>query len=377
MHRESPPLQRFFYIKESFLKSNRKLQRNYSPLPGRPLRRGQLTPGSACGKCITILHAKVTKMILSLIFLVAGLWFWPGGPLAQTPPARLASARPPQPEVRLPHFQFPASVTLCGEPVPLHEPAVREALDREFTVMVWNRGQTTLWLKRAHRFFPDIVQKIRNRGLPQDLKYVVLVESDLRPHARSPAGALGPWQFMAPTAQRFELKANDAIDERLDLASATEAALSYLQTLHRQFRSWILALAAYNCGEGRLQKEMAAQGVNDFYRLDLPEETERYVSRILAAKIILENPASYGYDLPPEDLYPPLEYDVVEMVAVKEVSVREVAQACGSYYKAIKELNPWIKGRALPPGAYRLKVPKGTAPLFQSVFGKAVSSGGS
>lgn len=312
-------------------------------------------------------------MVLGLIFLVAGLWFWPGGPLAQLPPA---GARPSLPEVRLPYFRFPDQVTLCGEPVPLHEPAVREALDREFTVIVWNRGQTTLWLKRAHRFFPDIIQKIRARGLPQDLKYVVLVESDLRPHAKSPAGALGPWQFMGPTAQRFELKANDAIDERLDLASATEAALRYLETLYRQFQSWTLALAAYNCGEGRVQKEMAAQGVKDFYRLDLPEETERYVSRILAAKIILENPAAYGYDLPPEELYPPLEYDVVEMVAVKEVPVTQVAQACGSYYKAIKELNPWIKGRALPPGAYRLRIPKGTAHLFRSVFGGMPSGGG-
>jgi hypothetical protein len=313
-------------------------------------------------------------MILSLIFLVAGLCFWPGGPLAQRPAAGPGPV-PLGPEVRLPYFKFPENVTLCGEPVPLQEPAVREALDREFTVIVWNRGQTTLWLKRAHRFFPDIVQKIRARGLPQDLKYVVLVESDLRPLARSAAGALGPWQFMAPTAQRFELKANDAIDERLDMASATEAALRYLETLYRQFKSWTLALAAYNCGEGRLQKEMAAQGVSDFYHLDLPEETERYVSRILAAKIILENPAAYGYDLPPAELYGPLEYDVVEMVAVKEIPVKEVAQACGSYYKAIKELNPWIKGKALPPGAYRLKIPKGTARLFRSVFGGMTPGG--
>jgi membrane-bound lytic murein transglycosylase D len=314
-------------------------------------------------------------MILMLICLLAGLSFWPAGPLAQIPPERLAP--PPLPEVRLPYFQFPEKMTLCGEPVPLSEPAVKEALDREFTVIVWSRAQTTLWVKRAHRFFPDIVRKIRERRLPQDLKYVVLVESDLRPYARSSAGALGPWQFMGPTAQRFELKTTDAIDERLEMASATEAALSYLKILYNQFRSWPLALAAYNCGEGRLQKEITAQGVNNFYHLDLPEETERYVHRILAAKIILENPAAYGFELPPEELYSPLTYDIVEVIAVKEIPVKDVASACGTYYKAIKELNPWIKGRALPPGAYRLKVPHGAAPSLKETLKGLISGGGS
>jgi peptidoglycan lytic transglycosylase D len=307
-------------------------------------------------------------MILLLLFLMASLWFWPGGPLAQIPPERLAPSRPPLPEVRLPYFQLPDNLTLCGEAVPLKEPAVKEALDREFTVIVWSRAQTTLWVKRAHRHFPDIVQKIRQRFLPQDLKYVVLVESDLRPNARSSAGALGPWQFMGPTAQRFQLKTTEAIDERLDLASATDAALSYLAILYRQFHSWPLALAAYNCGEGRLQKEIAAQGVSTFYHLDLPEETERYVHRILAAKLILENPATYGFTLPPEELYQPLAVEVVELVALKELPVTEVASACGVYYKTIKELNPWIKGRTLPPGAYRLSVPKGAGPRLHEML---------
>jgi hypothetical protein len=315
-------------------------------------------------------------MILFLLFLMASLWFWPGGPLAQMPPERLAPSRPPLPEVRLPYFQFPDNLTLCGEAVPLQEPAVKEALDREFTVIVWSRAQTTMWLKRAYRHFPDIVQKIRQRFLPQDLKYVVLVESDLRPHARSSAGALGPWQFMGPTAQRFQLKTTEAIDERLDLASATDAALTYLAALHRQFHSWPLALAAYNCGEGRVQKEIAAQRVNNFYHLDLPEETERYVHRILAAKLILENPAAYGFELPPEELYQPLAVEVVELVALKELAVTEVASACGVYYKTIKELNPWIKGRTLPPGAYRLSVPQGAAPrLYEMLRGLIAGKG--
>jgi hypothetical protein len=315
-------------------------------------------------------------MLLILIFLMAGLWFWPGGPLAQIPPEGLASSRPPLPEVRLPYFQFPDKLTLCGEPVPLQEPAVKEALDREFTVIVWSRAQTTLWVKRAHRHFPEILRKIRDKGLPQDLKYVVLVESDLRPHARSSAGALGPWQFMGATAQRFNLKTTEAIDERLDLSSATDAALTYLQTLHRQFRNWSLALAAYNCGEGRLQKEIAAQRVNNFYHLDLPEETERYVHRILAAKIILENPGVYGFALPKEELYQPLNVELVDLIALKEVHLTEVASACGVYYKTIRELNPWIKGRMLPPGTYRLTIPQGAGPrLYEMLRGLVVDKG--
>ena len=307
-------------------------------------------------------------MILFLLFIMAGLWFWPGGPLAQVPPERLAHSLPPLPEVRLPYFRLPDNLTLCGETVPLQEPAVKEALDREFTVIVWSRAQTTLWVKRAHRYFPEIVRKIRDKGLPQDLKYVVLVESDLRPHARSSAGALGPWQFMGPTAQRFQLKTTETIDERLDMASATDAALTYLQTLYRQFHSWALAMAAYNCGEGRLQKEIDAQRVNNFYHLDLPEETERYIHRILAAKLILENPAIYGFALPAEDLYQPQAVEVVELIAFKELPITEVASACGVYFKTIKELNPWIKGRALPPGAYRLSVPKGSGPRLHEML---------
>ncbi len=153
---------------------------------------------------------------------------------------------------------------MCGEPVPLREQSVREALDREFVIVVWSRAQTTMWLKRAHRYFPELEKKLRARRLPQDLKYVALIESDLRQQARSSAGALGPWQFMGPTAQRFQLRITPEVDERLDFGQATDAAFTYLAALRRQFGSWALALAAYNCGEGRVQKELAAQGVDNY-----------------------------------------------------------------------------------------------------------------
>jgi membrane-bound lytic murein transglycosylase D len=305
-------------------------------------------------------------MLVILACALVGLWLWPGGlgAGAVLPPAGGPQAAGIE-AVRLPYYRLPEQITLCGEPVPLNEPEVREDLDREFTIEAWSRAQTTMWLKRAHRYFPEIEKKIRERWLPLDLKYVVLVESDLRPKARSTAGALGPWQFMGPTAQRFQLTCNEAVDERLEIGAATDAALRYLASLYKMFHQWSLALAAYNCGEGRIQKEMAAQGVNSFYHLSLPEETERYVHRVLAAKIILEDPARYGFDLPLDQLYEPGKYDEVNLAIAKEVPVKNLADACGSYYKAMKALNPWIKGATLPAGSYRLKIPPGTAARFQ------------
>jgi membrane-bound lytic murein transglycosylase D len=233
---------------------------------------------------------------------------------------------------------------------------------------VWSRAQTTMWLKRAHRYFPEIELKLRARRLPLDLKYVVLAESDLRPRARSGVGALGPWQFMGPTAHRFQLRGDKAVDERLAFGAATDAALSYLEQLHRLFHNWALALAAYNAGEGRVQKAIAAQGVTNFYHLSLPEETERYIFRILAAKIIVEDPERYGFAIPGDQLYPPLTCDEVQVTLAQPVPVRRLAEASGTYYKAIKTLNPWIKGDSLAAGTFRLKIPAGSAPRFQAAM---------
>jgi membrane-bound lytic murein transglycosylase D len=302
-------------------------------------------------------------MMLIVFALLAALWLWPGGVGAG--PVAVATPAPPGVTVHFPYFGVPESLYFCGEPVPLTDPAVRESLDRELTIVAWNRAQTTMWLKRANRYFPEIEAKLRARRLPLDLKYVVIIESDLLLKAKSSAGAQGPWQFMAPTAQRYQLKCNDNIDERLEFGAATDAALNYLQDLYQMFHNWPLALASYNCGEGRVRREMALQGVSSYYYLSLPEETERYVYRALAAKIVMDDPARYGYEIPADQLYPALEYDEVSLTLQKDAPVRRLAEACGSYYRAIKTLNPWIKGAALKPGTYRLKLPKGTAGRFE------------
>uniref|UniRef100_A0A7C3ZC44 Lytic transglycosylase n=1 Tax=Desulfobacca acetoxidans TaxID=60893 RepID=A0A7C3ZC44_9BACT len=305
--------------------------------------------------------------MIMFIMLFLCLWLWPGGPVADPLPSVPPETPAPAvvPEVRFPYYALPDKLTLCGEPVPLNEGVVREALDREFILVVWSRAQTTMWLKRAHRYFPELEKKLKARNLPQDLKYVTLVESDLRHRAQSHAGAMGPWQFMTSTAQRFRLQVNPEVDARFDFGQATDAALDYLRDLRRQLGSWALALAAYNCGEGRVKKEMDLQQVNNYYHLALPEETERYVYRIAAAKIVVESPRTYGFDLPAEALYEPLEYEEAEAVLTQEIMVRSLAAACGTYYKFFKEeLNPWIKGASLPPGVYRFKIPKGSAARF-------------
>jgi len=305
-------------------------------------------------------------MMLIFFALLAALWLWPGGLGADLPAAPVPT--PPGEMVHFPFFRVPDTVYLCGEPVPLKDQAVRESLDRELTIMAWNRAQTTMWLKRAHRYFPEVEAKLRARRLPLDLKYVVIIESDLLMKSKSSAGAMGPWQFMAPTAQRYQLKCNDNIDERLEFGLATDAALNYLQNLYQMFHNWPLALASYNCGEGRVQKEMGLQGVNSYYYLSLPEETERYVFRALAAKIVMEDPARYGYEIPEGQLYPPLDCDEVTITLLKGAPLRKLAEACGSYYKTIRTLNPWIKGATLKPGTYRLKIPQGTKSRFEEAY---------
>ena len=195
--------------------------------------------------------------------------------------------------------------------------------------------------------------------MPDDLKYLLVAESGMRARAVSTKGASGHWQFMEKTGKRFHLRKTLHIDERLDLAKSTEAALSYLKLLYGLFGKWTLAMAAYNCGEERVKEEILQQGETDYYRLDLPQETERYIFRILAAKVVLSNPAGYGYYLPNGFGYPPEEFDTVTFQLPHTVHLRELARGCGSYYKEVKELNEELQGYTLPAGVVQIKVPKG------------------
>ncbi len=269
--------------------------------------------------------------------------------------------------------RFRGPVDFCGEPAPLHDPEARERLERELLAMLAEPHQVILWIKRGPRHLAPIEEAIAAFGLPADLKYIPIVESALRPHAGSPKGAMGFWQFIEPTGRRYGLQVDRRKDERRNLTRSTEAALAYLQQLRELFDSWTLAAAAYNMGENGLQAEIARQETRDFYRLYLPLETQRYVFRILAAKILLENPARYGFRLEPEDLYPPERAAVVEFELKRAVPILLVARAAGTDVKAVKDLNPEIRGFELPPGPQRLRLPAGAEAGFARRLAEAAA----
>lgn len=267
-------------------------------------------------------------------------------------------------------FPMPQSLSLCGEPMPLESRWVWELLDRELTIAAWDRAQVFMWLKRAGRYFPLIEKKLSKSGMPGDIKYLAVAESSLITHIRSPKGALGYWQFMPHTARRNGLRKDRVMDERRDIEKSTDAALGYLGNLKEMFGSWTLALAAYNCGETRLREEIEEQQVSDYYRLNLPEETERFIFRIAAIKVIMENPGQYGYRLQKDRIYRPIPCDTVAVRIRSPIHLTEVARALGADLKLLKDLNPQIIGYHLPSGGYSLKTPPGLGPRMSEILKK-------
>ncbi len=294
----------------------------------------------------TVMLRLLTAALLTIILLT-------GSALTR---AGAAEFYPP----RIEDYPLPETLTLFGESVPLDQRVVSEMLEREFIISVWDRAQVILWLKRAGRYFPFIEKKLALAGMPDDLKYLAVAESALLTHIQSPAGAQGPWQFMSSTAKRNGLKRDRLQDQRFHFEESTEAALKLLKRLYKKFGTWSLACAAYNCGEARLKREIKEQQVSDYYRLNLPLETERYIFRIAAAKIIMQNPEHYGYQLAPEQIYAPLEHDRITVSIGIPLHITELAKKLNTDFKIIRELNPHFKTYYLPSGRYELNIPKGT-----------------
>ncbi|MBW1721554.1 MAG: transglycosylase SLT domain-containing protein [Deltaproteobacteria bacterium] len=265
-------------------------------------------------------------------------------------------------------FPVPKRLKLCNEPMPLEDRWVWEMLDRELTIAAWDRAQVFMWLKRAGRYFPYLEKRLREEGMPGDLKYLAVAESSLLTHIRSSKGAIGPWQFMPRTARRHGLRKDRRMDERRDFERATDAALRYLKKLKKTFGSWTMAMAAYNCGEARMKQEIRAQKEKSYYQLNLPNETERFIYRIAAIKLIMENPETYGYRVPKEKIYRPVQYDSVRIRVRVPIHLADFAKALGTNLKAIKDLNPQILGYHLPTGTYTLKTPPGTGRQVKQVL---------
>jgi membrane-bound lytic murein transglycosylase D len=282
-----------------------------------------------------------------------------------------------QPDHELEPSQFPSLMTsirtngsldFCGEPVDLEEQEIRERLEKELLLTLWDRPQVILWIKRSARYLPLIESLLKEQHLPDDLKYIAIAESALRPHVGSPKKAIGFWQFMAATGRKYDLKIDAEKDERRNIFKSTQAAIMYFKDLYDLFESWTLAAAAYNMGEEGLQAEILAQKTNNYYRLYLPLETQRYVFRVISAKIILENPEKYGFQFKQEDFYPPLRFERITIECFQEIPILIVAQAADTHFKRIKDLNPEIRGHFLAVGTHTILIPEGSARSFHDRF---------
>lgn len=253
---------------------------------------------------------------------------------------------------------FPAKIDFAGEETPLQLTDVRERLDRELLVNANLDASTLLIIKRANRVFPIIEPILQRKGVPDDFKYLAVIESGLV-HAVSSAGARGIWQFMPQTAREKGMEVTDAVDERYHLEKATEAACDYLIQAKAKFGSWTLAAAAYNGGMSGVGKQIENQQVNNYYDLLLNDETARYVFRILALKEIMQNPVKFGFEISPEELYKNLPSKKI-MVDSSISNLARFAKSQGINYKILKLHNPWLRDTKLPnPGKkkYEIEIP--------------------
>lgn len=272
----------------------------------------------------------------------------------------------------MPSIRIMQPIDFCGEPVEIDSQEVRERLEKELLLTIWDRPQVILWIKRSSRYLPIIEKMLSENGMPDDLKYVAIIESALRPHASSQKGAVGFWQFLKSTGEKYGLRINAEIDERRNIFASTLAAISYFKELYATLQSWTLSAAAFNMGELGLQAEMVSQKSNDYYQLYLPLETQRFVFRIIAAKLILSDPQRFGFQFTDQDLYPPLEFDRVYIECFQDTPIHVVASAANTQFKVIKDLNPEIRGHFLAAGSHALLLPKGSADGFNARFKQLV-----
>ncbi len=265
--------------------------------------------------------------------------------------------------------QMPANLNFAGEKVPLNRFDVREGLDRELLVNSYWHSNTQLMFKRAFRYFPVIDSVLKANNIPDDFRYLAMIESGLQ-NVVSPAGASGFWQIMKSTGIDYGLEINHQVDERYHLIKATEAACRYLQEAKERFGSWTLAAASYNMGRGATARELNEQQVDNYYDMYLNPETARYVFRILAVKTIYEKPTHYGFYFRKKDFYPPLITKTVE-TSQSNINLVEFATTHGMPYKILKLLNPWLRSDRLsnPRGnTYQITVPAENGLLYSTIM---------
>ena len=238
-------------------------------------------------------------------------------------------------------LQVPDDLNFAGEPIPLENPDIYERMDRELLVNTYWQSNALLMFKRAEKYFPVIEPILKEHGVPDDFKYLAVIESGLT-NAVSPAGARGFWQIMPATGREFGLEINDNVDERYHLEKSTHVACEYLKQSKDKLGSWTLAAAAYNAGNAGISKQLNIQKVSNYYDLLLGEETGRYIFRIIALKEIINNPTTYGFNFKFEDLYKHIPTKKVEV----DTAVSDFADFASKFninYKILKLHNPWLR----------------------------------
>jgi len=253
---------------------------------------------------------------------------------------------------------IPNELTFAGERIPIEDDDVKEIFEREFIVNTYFHSSTLFSLKRAPRWFPVIQPILAKYNIPDDFKYIVMVESNFT-NVVSPKNAVGFWQLLKSSAESFGLEVNDEVDERYHVEKSTEAACKYLLDAYNRFGSWTFAAASYNMGIGGINRQLDKQRETKFFNLLLNEETTRYIGRIVSMKYIYQNPSNYGYKISPDDVYKPIGFKTV-VIADSIMSWTNFAKANETNYKTLKKLNPWLRDNKLTNKKkyiYQIKLP--------------------
>lgn len=253
----------------------------------------------------------------------------------------------------------PRYTVFCGDTIDLTRYDRHERMDRELLAFSFMHSTSIQTIKRANRYFPVIVPILKEKGIPEDFKYLMAIESACNPLARSGAGAAGLWQFMPTTGKEYGLEVNSHVDERYNVEKATYAACKYLKDAYNRFGDWVSVAASYNAGQGRISQQQEKQYTDETLDLYLVEETARYIYRIFAVKMLFENPADFGFYLRSSDLYPQIHYRTVK-VSETITDLARFAKSQGTTYALLKNLNPWLRSTSLPcknGKEYEIKLP--------------------
>ncbi len=256
--------------------------------------------------------------------------------------------------------ELPKKLDFAGEKVPLDYYDVYENLDRELLSTVYFHSQTIRYIKSAPRYFSIIEPILKKNGVPEDFKYLCVAESGFDVRAYSPAKAAGLWQLLESTAKENGLEVNNEVDERYNIEKATEVACDMFKSAYQKFGSWSLVAAAYNGGRAGLVRQIETQKVKSYYDLFFVEETARYVFRILALKLVMENPDDYGFQIKKSQLYPVIDTKTIK-VNGPIPDLAAFALEKGINYKILKMFNPWLRETSLKNPSrktYTLTIPE-------------------